>query len=230
MIDHKELIDKRLATQYTNAPYIRAFLDSILTLSNDLETAVDEIINLRWIDVATGVQLDILGDIVGQKREVLNIDQFEFFGFSGALGAGTFSDLDNPSLGSRFHSIDEPTTGNVILSDPEYRVFIRARIIKNFTDGTVEDVTEAVELIFDVDSAWVQQLGTAAAKISIGKLLTNSQKLLIQNSDIIVRPAGVSYTYIEYEDTPFAFSGVQDADGFSSLSDPLSGGKFSSLI
>lgn len=229
-MDHLELIQKRLASQYRNSENLIAYIQSFLEISNEIENTIDDIIELRWLDNATGKQLDIIGEIVGQPRVVIDISQFVFFGFDGATGAGSFGTLSDSSAGARFRALNEPTTGNVILSDPEYRLFIRARIIKNFTDATNQDVTDGVRLVLGVDNVFVRNSGKAEATISVGRLLTGNEKLLLKNAGLIAKPAGVEYIYQDYDEKPFGFSGAGAVYGFGSLSDPDAGGNFASLI
>lgn len=66
----------RLIEQYKDKPYIEALLTSWLGQVQDLENALFEVLQERNIDDSVGVQLDVLGDVVGQFR---NSDDDEIF-------------------------------------------------------------------------------------------------------------------------------------------------------
>ena len=57
-----------LIGQFQNRPNLQAFLDAFVQQTADLETALFQILTDTDIDNAVGVQLDGLGDIVGEER------------------------------------------------------------------------------------------------------------------------------------------------------------------
>lgn len=68
-------LDRRLE-QYRNDPGMQQILTSLLQRAQDAENCVWEIINNRDVDSAIGVQLDILGKIVGRGRGNLTDDDY----------------------------------------------------------------------------------------------------------------------------------------------------------
>lgn len=66
-----EHVDEGLAyliEQFKTRPVIEGILKSYLSLCQTVEDALWAIIEARDLDVATGINLDTLGDIVGEKR------------------------------------------------------------------------------------------------------------------------------------------------------------------
>ena len=58
----------RLAYQYKESDNFKTFISSFLAEFEELETARLQLLNERWLDTAVGVQLDGIGEIVGQRR------------------------------------------------------------------------------------------------------------------------------------------------------------------
>lgn len=229
-IDHLVLGISRLATQYREADNLIDYLEIFLRQSNEIETAINDTIVERFIDTATGTQLDIIGAIVGQSREASDAETAVFFGFEGDFGSVGFGDINDPSVGGRFIGVGEPPITTRLLTDEEYRVFIKARIIKNHSSGTIEDVVAQLNLIFpDVKVLVVE--GNASYEVSIGKELSTNEKLIFLDSDILIKPVGVQVSYVaEFTNDAFSFAGVPDGAGFGDVNDPLVGGTFSKVI
>lgn len=72
MISHNHKVVERglglLIEQYKDKPRLAALLTSYLDRIQELEDAIWSVIEGRLIDQAVGVQLDILGKLVGQSR------------------------------------------------------------------------------------------------------------------------------------------------------------------
>ena len=66
----------RLIEQYKESPNLRAWISSYLKQVQDLENAIWEVINLRFLPNAFGHQLDVLGKLVGLEREGLSDDLY----------------------------------------------------------------------------------------------------------------------------------------------------------
>lgn len=74
--DYKSLALSRLASQFAKSPKLRALLAQIVGPLEVIENDADDLRNKRWIDTATGVQLDGLGTIVGEGREGRTDDDY----------------------------------------------------------------------------------------------------------------------------------------------------------
>lgn len=189
VIDHEARAVGRLAGQFAHSPNLKAYLVGVMSEANALEKVFQDILELRSIDTATGKQLDILGELVGQPREFLESSDQIFFGFSGHPQAGAFGD-------ARFKSKGESLSGLRLLTDEEYRVFIRARTFKNSTTSTVQEVTQQIRTILDAPTAQlIRGPGPAEYTVIIGKVLTINEKLIITATDLIPKTAGVTASY-----------------------------------
>lgn len=109
----------------------------------DLQTRLD-------IDLSRGLQLDLIGEIVGQPRPLsIAIDPDEVFGFdplaeddlgfpSGIPPDFGWSGVTRPDRGGVWTGVDGLFVGRMI--DADYRTLLRARIFANQADGTVDSI------------------------------------------------------------------------------------------
>lgn len=188
-VDHIDAVVGYLATQFKEAENLINYIKSLLVGANELEQLFCDIIEVRSIDNATGVYLDIIGSIVGQPRTLIDANDVTYFGFLGDPQANAFD------VG-RFRGPDESTGGFRDLSDVEYRAFIRARIAANNTRGTIEEIIAQIKFILDDDTQIIITEGTEAEySVAFGRMLTDNEQLLI-DSGIVPKPIGVTVTYI----------------------------------
>lgn len=229
-IDHNALAVSRLVTEFRESPKLKGYIEALLSEANPLEQVLQDVITERWLDNAVGTQLDILGEIVGQSRILVDATIVFYFGFDPAPGAQSFGSVSSPSVGGRFRDVDESTTGNRTLTDDEYRVFIKARIIKNSIIPTLQETVDFFKFLFSVNQVIILD-GDMFYIVQIGRLLTLNEKAFLSNTDLIPKVAGVAVSYQEYEEaSAFGFGGVPNSLGFGSVSNPLIGGKFASII
>ena len=69
MQDYETLALSRLSGQFQNSSKLRALMAAIVGPLTTLESEADALIAGRWIDTATGKQLDGCGYIVGESRQ-----------------------------------------------------------------------------------------------------------------------------------------------------------------
>ncbi len=231
VIDHEELAISRLATQFRESTNLIAYIRALLLEANNLEQVFCDLLEQRWIDTAEGVNLDILGSIVGQSREFIDAEIFDYFGFAINAQSQSFGTLLDPGIGGRFIAVGEPISGIRELDDTEYRLFIKARISRNSTSSTPEDIISQIRYIFNSPLVLLVD-GDTKYEISIGRKLTLNEKSILSDTDIIPKTAGVQATYVtEFNSNDFfGFQGVPNSGGLGSLINPSQGGKFGNLI
>lgn len=66
--DHESEAFALLIEQFKNATNLKSFLSAFLSRVQEIEDMLFDLWESRWLDNATGVQLDGLGDIVGIER------------------------------------------------------------------------------------------------------------------------------------------------------------------
>jgi hypothetical protein len=229
LIDHQATGRSLVATQYTQSPRFLAWLRALLEKCDSIEKLFQKIAIQSDIDEAEGVNLDVIGDIVGVNRIVPDAVALQFFGFEGQPAADTFGEEGRLTVGSRFREESETNTTSTVLYDPEYRLLIRAKIIKNHSIGTNDDILRCLDFLFDTEHNVVEDIGGMFIGIGIGRELTFTEKVIIKTLDILPRPSGVridwrsSFNAERY----FGFEGQPGALPFGEEEMPEIGGYFS---
>lgn len=167
-----------------NKPFVRAMITAMATPLNDIEQALNDLYNLRWLNNATGVQLDLIGGIVGQSRDVASALYFSFFGFASQPSGVGFGQ-------ARIRRDGEPYATSATLPDAEYRALLYAKIAQNNSHGTYEDIIQVVKAVFNVDTVIVNPDYPAKIKIFIGRYLAPTEALREIAPSLIPKLAGV---------------------------------------
>lgn len=151
----KKYYSDLLITQYRTKPKAVATIKEMTTLPN-ADGILDQARTCFDLDTAAGVQLDILGKIVGVSREVYGLDlEHSFFSFTRydgepeSVGFGRYA--DNPYSGDlllRYNNWAVYT-----LTDFELRTLIKLRIIFNSAFSSFKNIKEALYAAFigDID-------------------------------------------------------------------------------
>ena len=212
--------------KYPEHPIFDKYVQVLLGGKIELQEVFRQLMQERSLDTAVGVNLDNIGEIVGQPRTLLSVDIFEFFGFQGVPNAGGFGDFFDPSVGAVFYDANNPRFGNITLTDDVYRIFIKAKIAKNSTHATPEEVMEFANFIFGTSGSTIQNEGGAAYTLLVGKTLSSFERSLLRyvqktdnyNSYLLPQPLGVKVNYGDFNYANFfAFAGVPNAKGFGNL-------------
>lgn len=226
VVEYLDEARERYTEVFKNKPMFDRFVRLMLENSVDIQLALKDLMQKRSIDTAVGAQLDILGDIVGQPRELIGADLLSYFGFLGSLRADSLGDRNSPTLGGTFYDLGSPLSGNLLLSDEQYRLFIKAKIIRNTTDATPNQLLEFVNFLFRAPGAIIAE-GDAAFTLLFGRELTQFERVALTyvstsqgfQTRLIPKPTGVRVTFGEFDtENVFAFQGVPNAKGFSELS------------
>jgi hypothetical protein len=223
-IDHAVEARSRVAMQYTESARFLATLSALAGKCQELEDVLLSLKEVSDIDLAQGVQLDVIGDIVGITRYIPNAVLLPFFGFDDTAGGYVFGEEDNPAVGARFRDEDEPYLATSVLGDPEYRLMIRAKIIKNHAIGTNEDILAGMAYIFQGALNVVEDNGGMSIRIAVGRNLSLVEQTLVRQLDLLPRPNGVQITsMVSFQaDQFFGFDDQTGALGFDDAS-PVGG-------
>lgn len=225
----------RVTEQFKNKPIFDKYLQLLLSGKVELQNVIKDTMQLRSIDTATGAQLDTIGEIVGRPRGLVTSDIFYYFGFESAPQADSFSSTTDPTVGGQWYSLNAPLSVSRAPSDDEYRLIIKAKIIKNRTLARPEDVIAAYKFLFGASQVTIEELNPAEVRIGIGKILNNVERGLLFDlggaGTLLPKPAGVSYVYSEFQaGRVFATDGFPGAVGTGDLNDTSVGGFLSNLI
>jgi hypothetical protein len=215
------------------------YVQLLLSGSIELQEVYRQLMQERSIDTAVGAQLDIIGDIVGQPRELIDTALIEYFAFDGYPEAASYGDLNDPSVGGFYYSYGDPLAGNTLLNDEQYRLFIKAKIIKNSTNVTPNQMLEFISFVFGINVNNIIGEGNAEFTLLIGKELNSFERVLLNYvsyssgypSRFIPKPIGVRVNYGQFnQDNFFGFQGTPNAKGYGDLGDPSIGGKYAALL
>ncbi len=205
------------------------YVDAIISPLSDDEATYSQIALLADIDLMTGVNLDVIGLIVGASRTVPSSLPVKFFGFETQPGSDIFGDDGNAFIGSRFRDDSESAFSTSVLFDPEFRFLIKAAIARNYCKGTGNDVLNALSIILDTDHVYVEDLGSMSFGVGIGRILSFQEEQLIKSLDILPRPAGVQIVWKAVFNGAqfFGFDNQVGAQGFMEDGANDGGGAFS---
>lgn len=233
-IDYLDEARDRVTSQLTDKQVFDKYLELIIQEQLEIQGVFKDLLQKRSIDEAGGKQLDLIGEIVGQPRELISADLFTFFGFQGALKADTFGDFGNPQAGSKFYDFGTPLGGNVLLDDPTYRLFIKAKILKNTTASTPEEIISFVNFLFGTTQTAIFE-GQAEYTIMFGRELSSFEQVLLNYvtnsqgypSRLVPKTVGVRINFGFFESNNyFGFQGVPGARGFGEYNAPMGYGAF----
>lgn len=229
IFDYKDYLEEargRVTEQFIGAPVFDKYLQLLIDDSLELQSVLKDLLEKRGLDTATGVNLDIIGNIVGQPRVLIDADLLTFFGFQGEWHSDSYGTIHDTSVGSVWWDGKATMTGNITLNDDLYRLLIKAKIAKNVTNATPEDIMRFANFIFNTSGSTIVSEGGAKFTILIGKVLTRQEVGLLRyinrhasyESRLFPKPIGVGIGYGSFDyDRFFGFQGVPNAKGYGSL-------------
>ena len=208
-MSREESMQEHLIGQFQNKKVFVAILTALGEEMDTLDAVCDDLKNKRWIDTGEGVQLDGIGQIVGRSRQIDKAVAVPFFGFLGQAGTLGFEQ-------ARFRDANESWLASYNLADAEYRPVLWAKVAKNIADGTAEDTISSLKFIFKAPYVVLEEIGNAKIAIGIGKRLLQSDIILADAVDLMIRAGGVGMKWREHfnYDSYFGFLGQPNAKGF----------------
>jgi hypothetical protein len=230
-VDFIKQAKEQLVSQYKNSSNLIAYINVFMKQFNEIEQVLDDLINKRHLDVASGAQLDVIGRIVGISRFLINADDLGFFRFTDANAPINnpnqgFGDFGNSEIGGVFRDAGQAPSGNVRLTDEQFRKFIRFQIAKNTTDCTIESLTTIYSDLFEAKVSI--STGQGEMRLIIYRELTPFEIAILklkdtENRPFAPRPAAILLRVIAAPLPVFTFSGNPLGAGFNE-------GKFASII
>jgi hypothetical protein len=180
-----------ITSQHNQKPNFMALVNAITAGIGDVTRSIQSMQTAFDLDTAVGKQQDIVGQWVGQNRVVADVILPTFFGFGDDASALTFGELGDTSIGGVFYELGETFQVTTTLSDTDYRTILRARIVRNQSNGSLAALENALFYIFGVPANLTLQ-------ITVGAPITPVQRALLTSLDILPRPSGVGITSITY--------------------------------
>lgn len=186
--NHAEIAWNNNLMQFDKARVMRAFFMAIHKPYTDIQTVTKALFEERWIDDATGAQLDGIGQILRQSRFVDFPIEIKYFGFTGQPNIGGFAQFKLKKNTSK------ATQENIAaLDDAMYRKVLYWRIAVLIGSGTAPDIRRALSQILDIYQIRTAALGDANVGIWIALNTTTNYALLHNIKQWLPIAAGVGY-------------------------------------
>lgn len=248
-------VENRLLDQYRDSDDLRSLLTALIDGPRaSVQDALIALRSRLDIDAMTGVQLDGIGSIIGRPRPfVLDFAEagtaFEFTqtdGVAWIMGAGVwddsllwddsatwrddslsvpekgFSSLQAPDSGGRFASLGT----NTPMSDADYRVLLKATILRNTTAATVPDLEAYGEALIGAPVRVVNSLYEIT--IEIAGRLSPVLRGVVQDS--MQAAAGIRIAAFTYGVAADAFRFDSNGTGFGQIGTAQTGSGFARLL
>lgn len=149
-LDYLQVISERITHQFQGALNIDRLNKVWSSGYQEVQKSLLDISQINDVDTARGKNLEVIGDIIGQPRGLLEVSTSGHFGFLQDVGAKSFGSVYN-DRGGTYYSLYDPESGNVSLNDVDYRLFVKSKIILNNTGGTPENIIQAAKYVFQTD-------------------------------------------------------------------------------
>ena len=200
--DFLELQKKRIYAQYKDKLNAVKWLSINPTIANQFAIMLEKLQNSYNIDLNEGVQLDVIGRLVGQDRNfraesmVVFVPVAEFS--SNANNAKEFGDES-----AQFSAPTEPFAG--VLNDLQYRKALKTRISKNASSATIDEIIQSIKLVLDDDVKVSLHDGqNMSFSIDIEGNVSAESQLLLKSNLIVNRPQGVGFQGYTLNTTQFS--------------------------
>lgn len=212
-------IPGRIYAQYRTKPKAVAWYNIARQLITELNATAEDVRLVYDIDNVSGKQLDIIGRIVVQSRDF--IGQVE-------LNPGPFDLTDGAEFGDDIDAqFAEPTVDqDATMSDELYRLAIKAKIIKNNSDASIDSILDGMNFLSpNAEVLRVTDGEDMSFSIEFYGNITELERWALINLSFVPKPQGVrfngfleGYNYSEFGDIDTEF-GDEDAEfvGFTGV-------------
>lgn len=213
-IDYIEQASGRVTEQFKDKPNFENLLKVWLEGYQEIQDTLLDISKINDIEESSGAQLDNIGEIIGQPRELVDIAASGFFGFQSDPAAQPFGSVAN-NQGGLYYSLGDPDSGVISLSDGLYSVFLQSKIIQNNAGTNPEEVIDIVQKIFNTDiveyfeGSGVDDTEAAVFTLNIGRDWNDANLSAFPGLDetqvadrLIPKPAGVRIEYTNEQVSP----------------------------
>lgn len=183
-----------LLGQYQTSPQLKKYLYAYIKEIDILQTQTKALLTERYLDRAIGGQLDVIGRLVGANRTLYGVQSGGYYGFYDAPTALGMGDETQPGLPAGiFKGGDDISVRDIRLTDSQFRRWIEARILKNSTNGSVNDTIRFFRLLLDHDD-WVVNVTSpepAVMRVDLPEALTITEISMVAALAEHIAPAGV---------------------------------------
>ncbi|WP_448693606.1 DUF2612 domain-containing protein [Pseudomonas rhizophila] len=204
-------IPDRIYAQYRNKPKAVDWYEIARKLGGSLEAAAEAVRKSYDIDNAVEEQLSVIGRIVVAPRSFVGTIP---------MSPGLFALTDGDEFGDEgamFSSLTIDQDGR--LSDELYRLVIKAKIIKNNGDATIENILDGMNFLLpNAEVLRVTDGEDMSFSIEFYGQITNLERFALLNAALVPKPQAVRFNgflegigMVEFDDMDAEF-GDEDAE------------------
>ena len=213
---------KLLIWQYQDKPKAQKHIELILSEFEKIYNLLNVIPDAFDLDKAVGKQQDILGKILGISRNVPFAVSKRFFGFTNNINSYGFDRrLKTTGFKILFKRKLEDIYASGRLDDTQFRVFLKAKAIKNNVRATMIDdnklsLQDAINFLFN-DASYIVDNQDMTMTLYIDNSYDVQLLKYIKQLDLLPRPQGVEIRTVLHfaEGNTFGFRRNKEALGFS---------------
>lgn len=224
MIDEYTLL---LIKQYWEKPKARAEIEMKVSRYKDTADLLKSILTELDVDQAIGAQQDLLGRIVGIRRNVSGVIPKIFFGFKEGDYTEGFSSKFNPArMGAPFYNKFGEKFTSQQLSNTQFRQLLKAKIaVNNASSLMVSDehitMQDAIMQAFN-GRAYIVDNQDMSVTLYISPTVQADELRLIRRLDLLPKPQAVRYRFVIQAEPglTFGFSNNPASLGFADKFDP----------
>lgn len=182
------MLPDRIYAQYRNAPKAVAWCNITRQLAAQLDTTAIGVRNMYDIDRNSGAQLDIIGRIVVQPREFTG--QVTMVPGWCANASNSPAECGDESAMCSALSVDQDSQ----MSDDLYRLAIKAKIIKNNSDATIDSILDGVNFLLpNANVLRVTDGEDMSFSIEFYGNITELERWALRNQSFVPKPQGVRF-------------------------------------
>ena len=191
LTDLQDYYANLLILQYHSKPKAIATIKTSVSLYAG-DGLIFQLPDLLDIDKAQGVQLDLIGKILGCSRNVqgLTLDKTYFsFSHTGAVGFSTVAKLSK----GIWKTVHNSTQSVYSLQDVDYRYLLKFKAIKNIWRGSMQDIDD---LLFNMFGNSIEMINNGDLSVTYKVLPTIAVALAAAiHLGYLKAPMGVKYNY-----------------------------------
>ncbi|MFL1549773.1 DUF2612 domain-containing protein [Pseudomonas sp. D47] len=179
-------IPDRIYAQYRDKPKAVAWYAIARALGGSIEAAAEAVRKSYDIDTAAGEQLSVIGRIVVAPRSFVD---------SMPMNPGLFDLTDGDEFGddeAMFSALTIDQDGQ--LSDDLYRLVIKAKIVKNNGDATIENILDGMNFL--LPKAQVLRVTDGedmSFSIEFYGQITDLERFALLNAGLVPKPQAVKF-------------------------------------
>ncbi|MHA6160961.1 DUF2612 domain-containing protein [Pseudomonas sichuanensis] len=194
-------VPDRIYGQYRDKPKAVAWYEIARKMGGSLVDAAQAVRKSYEIDTAVGQQLDVIGRIVVAPRSFVG---------NVPLNPAMCADPDGAEFGDGSQMCSALTIAqDSQLSDELYRLVIKAKIVKNNGDATIENILDGMNFLLpNAKILRVTDGEDMSFSIEFYGQITNLERYALLSAGLVPKPQGVrfngfleAYDYTQFGDT-----------------------------